>query len=197
MDFLWEIADEIRKNGGYVIIDPEASKRISKRIMRMINNKRAELYIYKNHTNVSVVFDYPEIDNNENIATLYEIKNIYKHKNTSNDKMEILAHIDALETVMRNIESIPKNFHNILVYTESEYMCNVINQGWLEKWKKNNWVPEGNKAISNVDLLDKLYTMIQELKERSITFYFNIINDHSINAAFYNYIPFDAVEYIR
>ncbi len=59
---------------------------------------------------------------------------------TTNNRMELLAVIVGLEAITwKNAE--------VHVYSDSSYVVNAINEGWLEKWKK-----KGFKKVKNVDL---------------------------------------------
>jgi ribonuclease HI len=59
---------------------------------------------------------------------------------TTNNRMELLAVIVALE-------SIKKNDIAIQVTTDSQYVANAISKGWLWNWEKKNF-----KDKANVDL---------------------------------------------
>ena len=64
-------------------------------------------------------------------------------KDTTNNRMEIIAAIEALRSI--NAQS------NIIIYTDSKYLMNGINT-WIHGWKKNNWKTSSNKNVKNVDL---------------------------------------------
>ena len=64
-------------------------------------------------------------------------------KDTTNNRMEITAAIEALRSI--KIKS------NIIIYTDSKYLMNGINT-WINGWKKNNWRTSSNKGVKNVDL---------------------------------------------
>jgi ribonuclease HI len=66
----------------------------------------------------------------------------YKH--TTNNRMELLAVIVAME-------SIKKNDYVIEVYSDSKYVCDAINKNWLNNWQKKGW-----KQVKNVDLWQRL-----------------------------------------
>ena len=53
-------------------------------------------------------------------------------KNTTNNKMEILAVLKALELL--------KEPCNVTIYSDSAYVVNTIEKGWLNSWKKNNYL---------------------------------------------------------
>lgn len=69
-------------------------------------------------------------------------------KDTTNNRMELKAIIEALEDW-----SSPIN--DIIVYTDSSYVHNGINS-WIEKWKKNGWITAAKTAVLNKDLWEKL-----------------------------------------
>lgn len=69
-------------------------------------------------------------------------------KNTTNNRMELMAFIKALETL--------KESCIITVYSDSKYLCDAINQKWIFKWEKNNWRKSDKKAVLNSDLWKKL-----------------------------------------
>ena len=64
-------------------------------------------------------------------------------KDTTNNRMEITAAIEALRYI--------KVKSNIIIYTDSKYLMNGINT-WIHDWKKNNWRTSSNKGVKNVDL---------------------------------------------
>lgn len=74
-----------------------------------------------------------------------------REDNTTNNKMEMMAAIVALEKL--------KEPCKVTLYSDSAYLVNAINQGWLNKWKTNNWKTASKEPVKNIDLwtrLDKL-----------------------------------------
>jgi ribonuclease HI len=72
---------------------------------------------------------------------------------TTNNRMELLAAIRGLETLKNTMG------YRVELYSDSSYLVNAMNKGWLNKWKTNNWKTADKKAVKNVDLwtvLDKL-----------------------------------------
>jgi ribonuclease HI len=76
-------------------------------------------------------------------------------KDTTNNRMELLAAIKALESIENNKE--------IIIYTDSNYVKDGITQ-WISNWKKNNWKTSNKKPVKNVDLWMKLDNAIQNKK---------------------------------
>lgn len=62
---------------------------------------------------------------------------------TTNNRMELLAAISALETLARPSQ--------ITVVTDSAYVKNGVT-GWIFGWKKNGWKTADRKPVKNVDL---------------------------------------------
>ena len=69
-------------------------------------------------------------------------------KNTTNNRMELMAFIKALE--------ILKEPCVITAYSDSKYLCDALSKNWLQNWIKNNWRKSDNKPVVNVDLWERL-----------------------------------------
>lgn len=66
---------------------------------------------------------------------------------TTNNRMELMAAISALETLSRPSE--------ITIITDSAYVKNGVTQ-WLHGWKRNGWRTAGRKPVKNVELWQRL-----------------------------------------
>ncbi len=75
------------------------------------------------------------------------------YRNTTNNRMELLAVITALEAVKRT--DIP-----IEIYTDSKYVVDSISKGWLKNWIKTDF--KGGKK--NKDLWIRYFKISKELK---------------------------------
>lgn len=62
------------------------------------------------------------------------------YRNTTNNRMELLAVIRALETL--KINSI-----SVVIHTDSKYVCDAVEKGWLFNWNRTNF-----KGKKNADL---------------------------------------------
>ncbi len=71
-------------------------------------------------------------------------------KNTTNNRMELLAPINAL----REIKSGPK----IKIYTDSQYVKNGITE-WINTWLNNDWKTSKKEDVKNKDLWIELYNL--------------------------------------
>ena len=84
-----------------------------------------------------------------------EIKNISgSEKNTTNNRMELLAPINALREM--NTES------QITIYTDSQYVKLGITE-WINKWIINNWQTSKKEDVKNKDLWVELYNLNKSL----------------------------------
>jgi ribonuclease HI len=76
-------------------------------------------------------------------------------KNTTNNRMEILAAIMALKKIKSNSQ--------ITIYTDSTYVKNGITE-WMFNWKKNDWQTASKKPVKNKGLWIKLDKLCQKNK---------------------------------
>ena len=67
--------------------------------------------------------------------------------NTTNNRMELMAAIQALETLTRS--------SSVDLYTDSRYVRDGISS-WLAKWKRNGWKTASRKPVKNEDLWRRL-----------------------------------------
>ena len=72
---------------------------------------------------------------------------------TTNNRMEMLAAIMALEAMKRPIKAI--------VHTDSTYLRDGITK-WIHAWKKRGWKTASKKPVKNVDLWQRLETAIAD-----------------------------------
>jgi ribonuclease HI len=66
---------------------------------------------------------------------------------TTNNRMELMAAIAALEALKRPCI--------VDLYTDSQYLRGGIT-GWIDQWKRNGWKTAERKPVKNVDLWQRL-----------------------------------------
>ncbi len=71
---------------------------------------------------------------------------------TTNNRMEMMAAIAALETLTRPC--------TVELTTDSNYLKGGIT-GWIHGWKKNGWKTADKKPVKNVDLWQRLEAAIE------------------------------------
>ncbi len=77
-------------------------------------------------------------------------------KETTNNRMELTAVIEALKKLKEPCE--------VTLTTDSKYVCEAINQGWVYSWKKRGWKKADKKPALNVDLWEELLPLLKTHK---------------------------------
>lgn len=79
---------------------------------------------------------------------------------TTNNRMEIMG-------VLKGLEAL-KHPCKVTVYSDSKYVVDAIEKGWLANWKKNNWTKSNKEKVLNIDLWKRLL-ILMELHDVSFT----------------------------
>jgi len=74
---------------------------------------------------------------------------------TTNNRMELTSVLKALEALKEPCE--------IELYTDSQYVANAVNKGWLLSWEKKGWKKKGGE-VKNPDLWVKLIPFLEQHK---------------------------------
>ncbi|WP_394174613.1 ribonuclease HI [Thalassotalea litorea] len=77
------------------------------------------------------------------------------YKLTTNNRMEMLATIVALESLKESCD--------ITLTTDSQYVRQGITQ-WIHNWIRNNWRTSAKQPVKNADLWKRLYQETQRHK---------------------------------
>lgn len=75
-------------------------------------------------------------------------------KETTNNRMELTAVIMALNALNQPCE--------VKLTTDSKYVCDAINKGWVYSWRKNCWKKSDKKPALNVDLWKELLSLLEK-----------------------------------
>jgi len=76
-------------------------------------------------------------------------------KNTTNNKMELMAPINALKQININ--------KTVEIYTDSKYVKLGITE-WIHKWIKNDWKTSKNENVKNKKLWLELHALTKSFK---------------------------------
>ena len=71
---------------------------------------------------------------------------------TTNNRMELMAAIAGMEAL--------KEPCSITLTSDSKYLTDAINKGWLESWKKNGWRKSDKSTVLNVELWQRIDELI-------------------------------------
>ena len=74
--------------------------------------------------------------------------------NTTNNRMELLGVIVALEALKRPCI--------VEVHSDSQYVVNAFNQHWVEGWQKRGWKNAKKEPVKNIDLWKRLLAAKQK-----------------------------------
>jgi ribonuclease HI len=73
---------------------------------------------------------------------------------TTNNRMELMAVILSLQKVQDN--------DRIIIYSDSKYIVDTVNKGWLTRWIENGWRLANKKPAKNADLWRQIAQLIDE-----------------------------------
>ncbi len=79
---------------------------------------------------------------------------------TTNNRMELMAAIAGLEALNRSCE--------VELYSDSKYLTDAFNQGWIDNWVKNKWKRGRSGFVKNIDLWERL---LKAKARHRVTFY--------------------------
>ena len=80
-----------------------------------------------------------------------EISRGYRY--TTNSRMELSAVVAGLQALKYPCRAT--------LYTDSKYVVDAINQGWLRSWQWNGWRKTDNKPVMNTDLWKRLVDVMR------------------------------------
>jgi ribonuclease HI len=76
-------------------------------------------------------------------------------KNTTNNKMELMAPINALKKINKD--------KKVEIYTDSKYVKLGITE-WIHKWTKNNWQTSKKEDVKNKELWIELFKLTRSFQ---------------------------------
>lgn len=72
-------------------------------------------------------------------------------RKTTNNIMELTAVVESLKMLRYPCE--------VDLYSDSAYIVNAFNQGWIYNWKANNWKTADKKEVKNKQIWQELYRL--------------------------------------
>ncbi len=73
--------------------------------------------------------------------------------NTTNNRMELIAVINGLKELRYPC--------NVVILTDSAYVANMANGGWIRRWGEKGWSTASNKPVKNRDLWETLAALMK------------------------------------
>ena len=89
-------------------------------------------------------------------------------KDTTNNVMELTAVIEGLKLLKFPCE--------VDLYSDSAYVVNAFEKGWIDNWVKNNWKTAGKDPVKNQELWQELYRLTKTHQVK-----FHKVKGHSDN----------------
>ena len=87
-----------------------------------------------------------------------ELSGGFRH--STNNRMEIMACIVGLEALDRE--------YDVTVYSDSKYLVDSMSLSWALKWSQNNWRRGNGSRAENVDLWERLLSLIRNHQIRFV-----------------------------
>lgn len=81
-------------------------------------------------------------------------------RNTTNNRMELAAVVEALRVLKEPVRAA--------VHTDSAYIANAFQQGWIDNWQKKGWMTAGKKPVKNQDLWKDLLAQMARHEVRFV-----------------------------
>ncbi len=72
-------------------------------------------------------------------------------RETTNNRMELIAVINGLKALKEKCA--------VKIYSDSQYVVDAFNKGWLKEWVSKNWRTAGKGDVKNVDLWQELLSL--------------------------------------
>jgi len=83
------------------------------------------------------------------------------HKDTTNNRMELQAAIEALKYIVR------EEVETVTIHADSAYVLNGITS-WVFGWEKNGWKTSKKEPVLNQDLWKEFIGLVREFKGKII-----------------------------
>jgi ribonuclease HI len=74
-------------------------------------------------------------------------------KSTTNNRMELTGVIKALEAL--------KEPCRVRLYTDSQYIVNAVNNGWVKRWRDAGWMRNKKEPAQNSDLWERVLELLE------------------------------------
>ena len=72
---------------------------------------------------------------------------------TTNNRMEVLAAIEALKSLTQPC--------HVTLHTDSQYLVNAVSKGWARRWQANAWMRNRKNRAINPDLWEQLLMLLK------------------------------------
>lgn len=108
-----------------------------------------------------------------------ELKSISGHESkTTNNRMELMAIVETLRTIVNELyENTGCKLYEL--YSDSAYVVNSVNGGWINRWLLNGWKTTRGEDIKNKDLWREYIQYVEECMDKNIIVKLTKVKGHS------------------
>lgn len=131
------------------------------------------------------ILRYREESDTDSMPVEKTIEGSKGFRKSTNNRMELMAFIAASIRFMEEFDGgLFKDVTQLSVFSDSEYLVKGINQNWIAKWQRNNWMTSGyggkkSKPVTNKDLWEKIIEVQNQLKQRNVILAMTHVMGHS------------------
>lgn len=100
---------------------------------------------------------------------------------TTNNKMELTAAIQAYKKVLDLKVQDPRDKTEYEIVSDSAYVVNAVTQGWISKWSMNGWKNSKGERVKNVDLWKEFLLLHKMARSAKLSVKFTKVKGHSGN----------------
>jgi len=91
---------------------------------------------------------------------------------TTNNKMELLAAI-------RGLQAVKNDTVKVELYSDSSYLVNAVNNGWIKNWQNNGWKTSAKQPVKNRELWEELVILNSRINPTYIWVKGHSDNEHN------------------
>lgn len=115
------------------------------------------------------IIRYWEVKEAGKSPVVSEVEGSQGFRLSTNNRMEIMAVIYGINFIIELLDvGMLKDINQIELLSDSQYFCDSIVKGWLNKWSSSGWVTSTQKPVKNKDLWESIITILNTLKQKQI-----------------------------
>jgi ribonuclease HI len=110
----------------------------------------------------------------EDVISGYDIE-------TTNNKMELTAVIQAYKKVLDLKVHDPRDETEYEIVSDSAYVVNAVTHDWIGRWSMNGWKNSKGEKVKNIGLWNEFLTLHKMAKSAKLSVKFKKVKGHSGN----------------
>ena len=110
----------------------------------------------------------------EDVVSGYDVE-------TTNNKMELMAVIQAYKKVLDLKVHDPRDETEYEIVSDSAYVVNAVTHDWVGRWSMNGWKNSKGEKVKNIGLWNEFLTLHKMAKSVKLSVKFKKVKGHSGN----------------